>query len=330
MNLLKGKPSNAAIAVTYRCNSRCLNCDVWRSNNCQEVQPEIYSKLPSSLRQITITGGEPLLRPDLIGVLEQIKKACPKVTLTLLTNGLLPERLKKILPKIKKIDKRVSIRVSLDGLEDSHDQMRGVSGAFKKATETIQVCKQEEIENLGVIFTLSKKNYLELEKVINFSQQENLRFSFNLLHSSPIVFGTEKHRLSSQRKAAITCIKKVKENFFPPKSISEIGKFWFYSTLEDFVLTKKRPVPCLAAEGFFYMDPAADVYSCHFKDWKLGNLAQKTFQEIWESPVRKKIAKRAENCLDCYMICSTKTAIKEKKWLVLKNYFLKQLFSFKN
>ncbi len=64
------KPVDAVIAVTYRCNARCAMCGIWKSQPGPDLPPEVYRKLPSSLRDVNLTGGEPFLRDDLAAVHE--------------------------------------------------------------------------------------------------------------------------------------------------------------------------------------------------------------------------------------------------------------------
>ena len=82
------QPIDAVVAVTYRCNSRCIMCNIWQIKNFPEINYEEYLKLPSSLRDINISGGEPFLREDLVDIVRVIKRACPKAKITISTNGL--------------------------------------------------------------------------------------------------------------------------------------------------------------------------------------------------------------------------------------------------
>jgi len=51
------RPIEAVIAVTLKCNARCVMCNIWKNKPIGEVKPEFYRKLPSSLKEINITGG---------------------------------------------------------------------------------------------------------------------------------------------------------------------------------------------------------------------------------------------------------------------------------
>ena len=55
-------PATAIIAVTLNCNARCTMCDIWKNQMKDELRPEEFAKVPSGLRDINLSGGEPFLR----------------------------------------------------------------------------------------------------------------------------------------------------------------------------------------------------------------------------------------------------------------------------
>ena len=59
------QPFDAVIAVTYRCNARCQMCNIWQVKDHDDCKPEDYRVIPTSLRHINVSGGEPFLRADL-------------------------------------------------------------------------------------------------------------------------------------------------------------------------------------------------------------------------------------------------------------------------
>ena len=89
-------PKQAIIAVTYRCNSRCAMCDIWKKGSIDEVEPSIYYHLPTGLREINLTGGEPFLRDDLETIVAVILERVPQARIIISSNGLLSERISKL------------------------------------------------------------------------------------------------------------------------------------------------------------------------------------------------------------------------------------------
>ncbi len=69
-------PTDAVIAVTYKCNSKCVMCDIWKKPACKEIEPRLYAKLPGSLKYINISGGEPFLRKNLPEVIAVLSATC--------------------------------------------------------------------------------------------------------------------------------------------------------------------------------------------------------------------------------------------------------------
>ena len=146
-------PTEAYLAVTFRCNCRCRMCDVWRKDPVPEVEPSFYLRLPASLKLVNLTGGEPFLRADLPEIAEAVTERCPGVTLHVSTNGLATDRIVESSLRIRRVNRRVGVRISLDGLGAEHDRVRGVPGAFKKAEGTMQALQQAGLRDLGTAAT---------------------------------------------------------------------------------------------------------------------------------------------------------------------------------
>ena len=66
-------PKEAVIAVTYNCNARCMMCNIWKEKPGREVETSTYNKLPTTLKTINISGGEPFLRKDLPEIINIIE-----------------------------------------------------------------------------------------------------------------------------------------------------------------------------------------------------------------------------------------------------------------
>ena len=311
-------PTTASLAITYRCNARCVMCDIWKKEEKRELPPKVYKKLPKTLKDIDITGGEPFLRDDLSEIVKILKEICPKARVLIITNGLLPRKTARVISSLLAWDKNLGFRVSLDGIGETHNQSRGVPGAFQKAIQTINVLKEFKIKDLGVIFTLMKINKDELPKILDFCQKEKLQFSLNLVHESPIYFGKDHLSLRPNFRETKKALNLVRKFFLPSLHPKNWAKAFFYQKLIDYAKTGKRPIRCGAGENFFYLDPLGNIYICHFKNWKIGNLKKQSFEEIWSKELRKKYLKRAKNCHNCFMICTAKDKIKKRKFSILR------------
>jgi MoaA/NifB/PqqE/SkfB family radical SAM enzyme len=134
-------PFSVVVSVSYRCNSRCRTCDVWRKPNddmTAEEWDKVFANLGRSPVYLTFTGGEPFLRRDLDDLVISGYEHCRPQMITIPTNGLLGDR---ILERVDRICREcpgseIGLNLSLDGLGEEHDQIRGVPGNWQKSMQT--------------------------------------------------------------------------------------------------------------------------------------------------------------------------------------------------
>ena len=126
----------------------------------------INEALPLGLSGVKLTGGEPLLHPDILSMIEVLRQE--NLDLIMETNGILctPELAKTI----AELDNSF-VSVSLDGADaETHDANRGVSGAFEKATAAIRSFADNGIE-LQVIMSIMRDNVCQIEAVIELAEK---------------------------------------------------------------------------------------------------------------------------------------------------------------
>ena len=160
--------------TTLRCNAKCKHCgsragenvcvkDEISGDEVKKVFKEVSEKCNPAEIIAQITGGEPLLREDVFDVMKYIKSLGFTVCMT--TNGMLITD--EIIEKMK--DAGVDgISVSIDGLEKTHDNFRGVPGAYNKSIEGIKrLVKSGILSELQVTTVANKMNIHELEELKN-------------------------------------------------------------------------------------------------------------------------------------------------------------------
>lgn len=152
---------NVGLQVTRRCNMKCVYCSeagAMADAGLKEIKKMVDKLVANGLKRICITGGEPLLRSDLVDILKYIKGK--GVTITLSTNGscLGKKILKKMVPYID------NIRFSIRGTEKIHDQTTGVSGSFGKTIEAIKMAKEVGLP-VSVVSTVISANYDQMAEV---------------------------------------------------------------------------------------------------------------------------------------------------------------------
>jgi hopanoid biosynthesis associated radical SAM protein HpnH len=143
-NLLTGRkrfPLVLMLEPTHRCNLECAGCDRIRLYGEEGREDLSLDKCIEAVEEagapvVTITGGEPLLYPELKTLVAKLLEM--KKQIYLCTNGLLAE------PFIEEFrpQPRLTLNFHLDGMEATHDGITNKAGAFKKAVESIRKAKQ--------------------------------------------------------------------------------------------------------------------------------------------------------------------------------------------
>ena len=123
-------PYMAELDITYRCNCRCHMCQRWRDERRGELAASDYARLAAEfadigVHQISIAGGEPLMREDVFEIIAH--HAGRGLSVNLCTNGIRVERhCREILDSGARC-----VTVSLDGaLAETHDAIRGAPGSY--------------------------------------------------------------------------------------------------------------------------------------------------------------------------------------------------------
>ena len=137
--------------VTNRCNMSCRHC-MFGSGPCDGAELDAgrvieLAQQASELgcRVFALTGGEPLVHRSFAHIAEQLL-ALPESRLVLMTNGML---LSRVLPGILTYRQRLHLQISVDGLRERHDRLRG-SGSFDGLMEQLRWLRRHEMP-----FTLS-------------------------------------------------------------------------------------------------------------------------------------------------------------------------------
>ena len=159
--------------LTYKCNLRCKMCPFWQrpsEDSSVEQEKAILKQIYySGACSVAFEGGEPLLRNDLGDILA-FSRSLPLHT-SLVTNGtLLESRIEEIAQYING-----SLYVSLDGLEKTHDTIRGVSGCFRKAVRGITASRAKVPVTINT--TIVAENIHEIEDLVKLAKELDARIS---------------------------------------------------------------------------------------------------------------------------------------------------------
>jgi len=165
-----------------RCNLTCKHCysistdkDFAGELSTQEIFTVMDSLKEFSVPVLILSGGEPLLRPDIFEISKRAKLMGFYVGLS--TNGTIIDE--SNIEAIAKIGYDY-VGISIDGIRKTHDEFRRKQGAFDASMHGIRLCQEQRIK-VGMRFTLTKDNANELPELLNIMEQEQVN-KFYLSH----------------------------------------------------------------------------------------------------------------------------------------------------
>jgi MoaA/NifB/PqqE/SkfB family radical SAM enzyme len=161
--------------VTSRCNSLCRTCFYFdKLNSTDDLTTEQIERIAQTappFRKLWLSGGEPFLRPDLAEIVAMFVRRNGVRNVNLPTNGLLPEKIFPTMDRMLELcpETSIDLNFSLDGLEKTHDSIRGVPQNFVRTLGTIRKAAQRYagIRRLrrNVLTVITRENYREIEQL---------------------------------------------------------------------------------------------------------------------------------------------------------------------
>ncbi len=330
-NALLDKLQVLTFFVTSRCNSKCRTCFYWQEIN-KPVKEEltlpeiakIAAALPS-FSHLLLSGGEPLLRDDLVDIVEIFIHYNQIATVDLPTNGLLPEQAAEFVRKIITQHPAVllTVGVSLDGLKQTHDNLRRVPGNFEKVFATLEAINEVRylvaVENGGIepylhLFTLTvltAENCREIPLLVDYvlENADVDGMMFELLRGSPADKSLSLPDLAEFDKIVELSLR-VNYKLFSLRCTDAERTLRLAYLKETYRLQRailkgeKLPLHCQAGIRLAVLEPDGDVRLCELLP-PVGNLRENNydFSPVWlgakATEQRKWIKRNRGSCTHC-------------------------------
>ena len=254
-------PIDAVIAITYRCQAKCRMCSIWKITEHQDISPDILKKLPRTLKDINISGGEPFLRTDLEEIVKTVHKRLPGSRMIVSSNGLMGE---KIIPRaleLKEIFPGIGFAFSIDGIEEMQDYMRGVDGAYKKVIAAVCGLRDNGIRNIRIAYTLTGENSEHMIKVYRLAEELGVQFTMQVSHDSDFFFGKNESSVIKDNAGDFGS-ERLKKDFetiingeLASYNLKKWGKAFIYYGMYAIIFEGKQLFSSCPGEDFFYLDP---------------------------------------------------------------------------
>ena len=324
-------PIDSVVAVTYRCNSRCVMCDIWKIKDYPELSLAQFAKLPRTLQDINLSGGEPFLRNDLPQIVKAVKERCPQARVVISSNGFATELILKQMREILKIKPDIGVAISIDGLGATHDELRGIPGGYDKAIATVKELKKLGMTNLRLGFTVMEKNINQMTKVYDLTRELGIEFTHSFAQSSDFYFGGKQNEVHPRadvlQREYNYLINKELESWNIKKWLRAYFAFGMY----DFITSRNPVLDNAPGRDFFFLDPNGTVYPSVVHNVPMGNINElKKFEDFWCSKEAMEKREKIDALkIPVWMICTARTAIKKHPLKVAMWIFRHKFFGFK-
>ena len=305
-------PLISAFRLTNKCNLACQMCGIWRMPEKKVFDFSKFRKIINELAKmgccyVTLSGGEPLIIPNITDyVLEGKKK---KMFVNLVTNGLLlsPEMAKRF-SEIE-LD---TISISIDGFKDTHDIIRGKEGSFESTMRAIETMK-EFAPNVKIVVNtvISPLNINELIEFCDFLSRKDVFVKFQPVYDHPVFSDQEKMPGKLHiNKEFIATLEKVIQYLLKRKNV--INSRYFLALIPRY-FSQQLPAMIFNGEcytGYYYCEFMEDgfMFPClEGMGWGKGiDIAGKNLSSFIESDNYKEELKKLERCRRCreiFTIC---------------------------
>ncbi len=326
-------PLNLTISVSYRCNLRCKTCNVWQRPN-DDFTIEEYEKTFESLGDapywFTFSGGEPTLRKDLPDMVGAAYRHCRPGIINIPTNGIqykiIPDRVEKVLQAAHGTE--VVINLSLDGIGEKHDIVRGVKGNFEHSMRTYAGLKalKSRYKNftLGIHTVISNFNVDEFDNIYKFVSTELKPDQFiSEIAEERVELDTVGMGITPPIEKYQPVIERLQEGIRQEESegvarVTQAFRDRYYDIVKRTLVEKRQIIPCLAGIASAQIAPNGDVWTCCIRAESVGNLREHNydFGSAWRT-VKADEMRRSIKAGECYcplanaaytnMVCHTPT-----------------------
>ena len=292
-----GIPLSVQLDLTYRCNERCIHCYLDHEDHGEMTTAEILGLLDqlaaAGVFFLNVSGGEIFMRPDLFTIIEHARKL--QFSVKLKTNGVMIREAKARRIAALGVE---AVQISLYSHDAAtHDEITKLRGSFKRTVEGARLLRDAGVK---VIFAnvLMQQNADHFKQVQALAAEMGIRYEVDAT-ITPMMDGDRgivALNMDGGRLAAImhdtTLLGDQAERLLAapsgPNPLDEA-----YKTL-----------PCSAGHTACYVSPYGDVFPCVQFPFKVGNVREQAFIDIWKhSPqlneVRAIRVSDLEGCSSC-------------------------------
>ncbi|MEM3193953.1 MAG: radical SAM protein [Candidatus Bathyarchaeia archaeon] len=300
-------PYRMDLAITYRCNNRCVHCYAGGPRETKELTKKEWFKVMDKIFSLGIphvvfTGGEPTLRddlPELIAYAEKVGLICG-----LVTNG---RRLKDKAYFQSLVDAGLDhIQITLESHNpEIHDRITGVAGSWHETLEGLKNAIESPIYTITNT-TLNKYNVNDILETIKFIHDLGIRqFACNsIIYSGKAAQPETIKDFAIEESKLEPILARIRDY------ARELGMEFIWYTPTEYCILNPLELDlgiktCSACRISMCIEPDGTVIPCQSYFSPLGNILRDNWMSIWQHPLCQEIRGRKyapEKCHECQML----------------------------
>jgi MoaA/NifB/PqqE/SkfB family radical SAM enzyme len=290
------RPTVLIYNCTWVCDAKCTMCSNWKWGDrktdmtLEQLEPVLANPFWGAVENLNISGGEPTTRLDLPEMVEMFHRHMPRLRkVGINTTGLTPKRAIPMLTRVVEYCANngilISIRVSLDGIGDVHNQVRAVKNGFDKASQTIEamhaLAKTHDNFSFGIASTIFATNLTDAENILAWARTKGLDVVFNMLRFTDAMLHNKDLEESIGFKARE---EEFMRKFFLDRVQEESllsGQSFLYLHYADMIANGyHRTMPCPFQSQGLLLNPNGDLHYCENSE-KLGNVLDASVDSLY-------------------------------------------------
>ena len=309
--------------VTFTCNARCVMCDSWRKPSddlsIEEIE-RIFGELPR-LDAVRLSGGEPFVRKDLPQIVQLVQRQLQPLVLHITSNGFLTDR---IVAFCEERDRSLPLHllISIDGVGDKHDQVRGIAHAWDRAIETVRALapRQKALRlKLAVNQTLVDREGIEhyrrlrdvlaplgVKNQLVVAYDDSATYNLAAKHCAGPRYPGEFRAFGTFSIAELQALFDEVERDLSDYALPErtAKRYYLDGVRSRLIDHKPSPNPaCVALSAHMRILPDGTVPSCQFNTAPAGNLRTSSFKALWYGAQAEEQRRWVRACPGCWAEC---------------------------
>jgi MoaA/NifB/PqqE/SkfB family radical SAM enzyme len=269
------KPLQMLLLLNRGCNLRCAFCDLWEGREnlpLPRAEALFDEAVAIGTRGVVLTGGEPTLHPELPAIVRAAKARGLAVNLT--TNGTTLDR-HYVRLRDAGLD---SLSISIDGLPDTHDRLRGRPGAHARSWRQLLRVLHDGRVGASVYFTVTRDNVHELVAVHDAVRAAGAAFDFWPVNDAPELALTRPEDREAWRSAVAT---------LASQDPAIAARRAYYEAGLDYHAGVRVPMRCLGLIDQYGVTYDGRLLPCCVwgaEGIAVGNVFERPLRELWRDP----------------------------------------------